>query len=306
MKRLQNKVSESSLALPVTVIYTIVIWLAAGLIREGWWLQLGCMMLSAFLLEELNNNNALIRIHTRMVSCSFLALSGIVCFMFHALEGGLTQLFLLGTYLILFHTYQDEQSPGLTYYGFLFFGMTSIVFVHILYYLPFLWILMLTNLHTFSWRTFFASLMGVITPYWFYGSWLIYQEDIIRLAQHFTPLWDFQLPFDFTDIGVHQIITVAFLFVITLLSMIHFWHTAYLDKFRTRQLFSFLIRMDLLTFLFFCIQPQLGSTLTFLMVINTAPLVAHYIALTHTRMTNILFSVMTVATIALTVYNLWM
>ena len=42
------------------------------------------------------------------------------------------------------------------------------------------------------------------------------------------------------------------------------------------------------------------------MIITTAPLIAHFIALTHTKVTNIAFCVLTGLTLLLTAYNLWM
>ena len=62
IKRLQNRISESKMALPITTFYGILVWMAAGLFHEGWWIQFALFALSTYLIVELNNSNALIRI----------------------------------------------------------------------------------------------------------------------------------------------------------------------------------------------------------------------------------------------------
>ena len=81
LKRTQNKVAESRFTLSVVVAYAIAIWLVSGMlipqlplttegIRQGAWIPFVCFMVSAYLMVELNNSNALIRIYSRTVSCS--------------------------------------------------------------------------------------------------------------------------------------------------------------------------------------------------------------------------------------------
>ena len=149
-KRLQNKVSESKLTLPIVSLYAIGIWGLYGLAQEGWWIQFGSFFLSAFLMLVLNNTNALIRIYSRIVSSSFLVLSCTACFLFPFISEAICQFFFIAVYLILFLTYQDKASAGLTYYGFLCIGLASLCYVHILCYLPVLWLLMLIKLQKFG------------------------------------------------------------------------------------------------------------------------------------------------------------
>jgi hypothetical protein len=305
-KLLQNKITGSRLTLPVTLCYAIGIWLLGGLIQEQWWIQFGCFMLTAYLMVQLNNTNALIRIYSRMVSVSFLLLSCMACFLFPSLSGNFTQLCIVASYLILFQSYHDKSGAGLTYYGFLCIGLASLTFVHILYFVPFLWILMLTCLQSFSLRTFFASLMGIITPYWLGICWLVYQDNFSLFVDHLTPLVEFQTPFDFSILNNSQTITFAFVILLALIGAIHYWRTYYLDKIRTRQLLIFFIWIDFLTVAFICLQPQYYDPLIRILIINTAPLIGHFMALAHTKITNIAFCLICITTLLLTGYNLWM
>lgn len=91
-KRLQNKIAESRWALPVITIYSLIACLSGGIVKEGLWLQTGMLATSAYMMVELNNANSLIRIYSRMVSCSFLVMTVMSLFLFKALTTGVVQL----------------------------------------------------------------------------------------------------------------------------------------------------------------------------------------------------------------------
>ncbi len=305
-KRLQNRIAESRLTLPSAIVYATACWILCGLFPQNMWIQAGCFGLTTFCMLMLNNTNALIRIYSRMVSSAFLILSCMLCFLFNSVAGNVSQLFFAASYLILFFTYQDTNSPGFTYYGFLLFGLATIASVHLLYLLPVLWILMVTNLQSFSWRTFMASLMGVATPYWVVFCLGVYQQDLSFFVNHFQPFIEFHTPFNLSILDINRKIILFFLVVMAIVSTLHFWQTSYLDKFRIRMLYGLFIRMDFALFLYIILQPQLYDILIRLLIINTAPLIAHFFALTKSKFTNILFIIVMLAVGCFTAYNVWM
>ena len=87
MKRLQNIASESRLTLPLLAVYAALAWLAGGLAAGGLWVQFACFAASTYLMVELNNANALIRVYSRMVSGAFLVLSCAAPFLFASTGG---------------------------------------------------------------------------------------------------------------------------------------------------------------------------------------------------------------------------
>ncbi len=306
MKRLQNKVSESKLSLPITSVYAAGVWVLAGLIQENWWIQFGCFAISVSLMAVLNNRNALIRIHSRMISCSFIVLNCAICFLFASLREAVCTMLMAATYVVLFQTYQDKDSPGLTFYGFLLLGLSSLVDIQITYLIPFLWLLMQTNLQSLSWRNFFASLSGVTLPYWFALGWSTYQSDFTLWTNHFALWTNIQTPFDFSGLNTHHILTMYFVTALALFGALHYWRSCHHDKIHNRMLYGFFIRMYLFLLLLFFLQPQRYDLLIRLMILNTAPLIAHFIALTQQKVTNIIFCIITLSAFFLTVYNLWM
>ena len=143
MKRIQNKVAESRRTLPLAILYSIAIWLLAGLIQEQWWIQFGCFLLSAFLMVHLNNLNVLIRIYSRIVSVSFIILSSTAVFLFPSISGSIIQTCFIASLMTLYNCYQDRESPGWTFYTFLCLGIASLVDIHILFFVPVFWLMMI-------------------------------------------------------------------------------------------------------------------------------------------------------------------
>ncbi|MBR1414954.1 MAG: hypothetical protein IJ570_03720 [Prevotella sp.] len=303
MKRLQNKIAESGLTLPVAVLFGLVVWLLAGLLTQRLWPQLVCFVASVCLLVELSNQNALLRIRSRMVSSVFVVLSSTVCFLFSSFTGGLVQLCFIAALLFLFQTYQDPQAVGRTFYAFLSVGLASMASATTLYYVPLLWILMATQLQSLSGRTCMASLIGLVTPYWFALLWLIYIQDFTPLAEHFSSLI-FTLHLSPFTLPLGNILVYVFTLLLAAVGMVHFWHFSYEDKIRIRLLYGFFSTMTIFTLLLVVLQAQHYDVLMRIAFICASPLTAHVFTFTSSRLSNILFFVALALAIALTTLNL--
>lgn len=317
IKRIQNKVAESRFTLPAVSAYAVAVWLASGLLiphipftvqelAGGAWVQLVCFVMSAYLMVELNNSNALIRIYSRTVSASFLVMSCMACFLFDSMAGSIVQLCVIAAYTTIFRTYQNKQAVAWTYYAFLCVGMASTVFAQLLFLVPVWWLLMRFQLNSMSWRNFFASLLGLLTPYWFALCLLTYFGNFEYFVDQAQTLVTFQFPYDYTRLTVSQVLVFAFVVVLGITGTIHYWRNSSDDKIRIRQLYGWFIAMSVVCSLWLVAQPQHYDMLLRLLIVNTAPLIAHFLSLTYTRITNIAFYVICVAALLLTVFCLWM
>ena len=126
-----------------------------------------CLAMTSVMMGQLNSVNALIRIYSRMIMCSFLVITCIATFLFSDIRTALVSLCSAIFYIFLFHCYQDKNSPGYIYYAYLAIGLASVFWVQILFFLPVLWVVTSTNILALNFRNFIASLLGVLTPYWF-------------------------------------------------------------------------------------------------------------------------------------------
>ena len=131
MKRLQNRIAESGTALPIAAVYAIGIWAIAmfgGSPTLFAWPQMACYAAASYMMVELNNSNALIRVRSRMVGATFIILSCLYVNGFQSLLGALGLVGIIATILQLFTTYQDKQAAGKTYYAFLALGCSSLLY----------------------------------------------------------------------------------------------------------------------------------------------------------------------------------
>ena len=63
---------------------------------------------------------------------------------------------------------------------------------------------------------------------------------------------------------------------------------------------------DMLTIVFLLLQPQHYPLLMALIIVNTTPLAAHFLTLTHTWLTNLSFFAIILITLSIIAYNIWM
>ncbi len=303
-KSFQSKVAGSRYSLPVSATLIALVWVAVGMAVDGIWPQFALTAASTLLMVELNNRNSLMRTYSRMVSCSFLALITAVSLPEPSLTGSIVTLCTVAFYLILWTCYQDHSATGRTFYAFIFAGIASMTCIQTGYYLPLMWMLMLFFVNSFSVRTLFASILGMILPYWFAAGYFVYKEDWQTPLAHFTAFIDYSRLLDYTQTTTHQVANVAFIGLLALMGTVHFLRNSYADKIRTRLIYESFIVMDLVALTFVALMPCRYHELIGIMVVNTAPLVAHFVTFTRTRITNIVFIAILAGTALLLLFNL--
>lgn len=305
-KRIQNRVAESRTALPFTMGYALIVTVAGGLFGSHQWLQFILLAFTSLLMMVLNNSNALIRIYSRMVSCSFIMLAVMSHFTFVNIRCGILQACFVAFYILLFGSYQNKNATGMIFYAFVMYGLASMVFVQVLFFLPLLWILIYTNIMVGSLRVLVASLLGLAMPYCFLVAYYVYSGDIDALVARLSPDDSFFSFFAWRELSVSHIVTIAFVTILSAVGIAHYHMSNYKDKIRTRMLFEIFTFMILAEYVFVVLFPQHIDYLLALLIVNTSPLIGHYIALTHTRWTNLSFCLMTVVTLIITIFNIWM
>lgn len=255
----------------------------------------------------LNNQNTLIRVYSRSVSAAFIILSCTACYLFPSFDGAIAQLCLVASMLTMYQTYQDKESIGLSFYTFLILGIGSVIQVKTLWFVPVYWLIMAFFIYSLSFKSFIASLLGIVTPYWCISGWLVWKEhgDFSYFPHHFLPLTEYQQPFDINAIAPLHIAVFVLLAILALTGTIHFLRTSYNDKIRIRQIYYSLMFFHFIVFLFLIFQPQSEDVMLRAMIITTSPLIGHFISLTNTRITNIALYVILTACLILTILNIW-
>ena len=286
-------------------VYGLLVWLAGGLIEHTLYFRLAVFAVSTYVMVELNNSNALLNMYSRMVSCSFLALTASATFMFKDTGPWVVQLCFVVAYLMLSRTYQDRYAQGTVFYAFLCIGIASIFFIQTLFFVLVFWVLLGVNLMALSLRNFWASLIGLLTPWWFLAGWLVFTGTPEVIVGYVDDLVRFENPLQTPTLDIHRIITFIFLTAISLTGIIHYLRNSYKDKIRTRMIYEMLITMTVIIILFIILQPRHFDMLFGMLTVSAGVLIAHYISQTSTWITNYSFYLIVASTFALTFYNLW-
>ena len=89
-------------------VVAILIWAFTGLNDYSMLPSLGMMIVAAYFMVELNNSFSLIRIYSRMVSCSFIVLTTAAMPLFKDLHVPVVTLCLVLFYTFSFQCYQGQ------------------------------------------------------------------------------------------------------------------------------------------------------------------------------------------------------
>lgn len=303
--RLQNRIAGSRYALPITMVYAIGIWFMGGLLQQQLWPQFILMLMTALTMVELNNQHSLIRTYSRMLSCSYLVLSVAVLPLFVHVEACIVQLCFALTYLFMFRAYQDKSAISSVFNAFFLIGVASIWFVQILFLIPIWLIILRFYVMGMGWRTFWASLLAIITPYWFVGGYYVYLHDVGTLIHHFSSITDFAPLFDFQSISLLNLLALCFISALGIIGMLHFLLNSSKDKIRIRLFFSSFMLMMTATIVFIILQPTHLPNLLSILIVSVSPLIGHYITFTSSRLSGITCLMLLIITLTITGYQLW-
>lgn len=301
---LQNKVATGKLTLLGSSIYGVIVAMAIGALSQGLWVQSASLAVATVCMVVLNNSNSLIRIYSRLVSCSFLVLSLAASFLLPSITGGVEQILFILALQFLFKSYQKRQEPASFYCAFVCLGCISVTCIHVLYYVPILLLSSFTSLQAGSPRNLGAALLGLLTPYWVLLPYALFNDSCSIMLHHFCELIVFQ-PVAVGLFESHLFVTLLFIGILGITGCVHYMRYSFEDSIRTRMFYNMLMLVFLFTLVFIILQPQQYDLLLRVLIISASPLIAQYFVFTRSRISNITFIVSCILTLALTAYNAW-
>ena len=159
--------------------------------------------------------------------------------------------------------------------------------------------------HTLGYLTHQPTLFKRKKFRFFSAPYLAAKGEISLLAKHFLQLGVFEKPLDFTSLTTSNIAVLAYVLLCAIIGIIHFSNQKRNDSIRIRLFFQVFITIDIATIVFLFLQPQHFEALLSVLIVTTSPLIAHFFALTHTRITNWVFILLSAAALIITIINLW-
>jgi len=304
-KRIQNSIGESRMLLPAIAVYCCIVWFLAGAVQHLWWQQFLCFALSSYLMIEINNQNAFLRVYSRLMVSCFAILTLMTGLM--PLRGVFfTQLCFIIFLYILFRCYQNNDCPGTLFFAYAILAMGTIPFVQLFYLVPMLMLLMLFNVQAGGLRNIVASFTGLLLPYFYWAVYiLLTRGDISGFLTHFEQLAVFDIS-QIANLNVVQWATFGFISAYFIISYIHFERYTYQDKVKTKMLFYSFLWIDIALAVMIVLLPEHYNYLILLLIVGTSGPMAHLTLFTHNRLSTVLFFVSLAIILTFTVYHLWM
>ena len=301
--RFQYQVATGRTTLPVAILISLVL---CGITYQGWtdlisWITGGII---AYILIELNTTFALIRTRTTLPSSFFLIYFS-ACPFLHTFQA-VTFLPLLFIVMVfsLFRSFESPYASTTIFHAFCCMGIIGMIIPQMLYLIPVLYLLMI-HLRSLTPRTFFAGLLGLLTPYWLVSCYLLYQGTWLTAAREFQQQLIPVMP-DYSLFGWNHYLSLGIMLVIAMLctaqSLIH----TYQDKVQTRILLRTLLIMETVSIAYILIQPQFFNGLFPVLLICAAVFFGHFFALVFNRFTRICFGISLALLGIMTLFNLWM
>ncbi len=328
--RLQGIVTAGRWTLPAVIFICIICWIATGFMSNinylgsanyaplGIWSEIvqttplwtnkiaGFVLYAAmgYFLIEMNNVFGIIRMRASVqTSLYFLFITA--CPSLHLLyPGDIASVTFLISLFFLFKCYHLRYPASNLFLSFAFMGMGTLFFPQLVFFIP-LWLAGAIKFQAFTLRSFCAALVGFTFPYWFLFGHAFFYQKMELFYQPFTEMFNFY-PIDYkTQMPLWEILTLAYLFILYITSIIHYAQKGYQDKIQVRSYLDFLFIVSLYTFAFIGLQPDFAMNLLPILLVPISFLTAHFFVLTNTKGSNLFFICATIGLILLFAFNLW-
>ena len=292
----------------MTLPFMVIVTLLSCFLQHAYdslylWITLVETGILVYVLMEWNSQCQMLRVRSRMISATVLAFVAA----FPALQVStwcwLPALFLLLSYFVAFKSYGQLNPQGWVFYSFLFVSAGSLMFPPMLLAVPFMFFAFGHQLRILSVKSVTASVLGLLFPYWTYGlfclvgGWneVFWRDSWVRALALCLP--------DYSNVLPWQWILFVMLLVLGTIGIVHFVRTSYNDKIRTRQFFYTLLSLHFpLLFNVVWFPDCAGLTLPLLLV-NSAPFIAHFFVLARGRSMNFWFLFVLFVLVAVACFN---
>ena len=241
----------------------------------------------AIFMLYLSQTFVIIRQRSLLPAFFFLLLTGTNTTLFFDPLGSTAALIVTFCFFFLFSTYQNPNSQKEILNLAVLIGIVSLFWFPVLFLFPLFWYGMY-KFKSLNFRTFFASLTGIIIVYLFLFSWSMYKDDLTIFSNRFPDfrsLWNFQ----FFYLNLKDWLITGVLFILLMLSGINIFMAGISEKIRTITTLRYLYAFALLIFVLFFIHMQKESEWILILYIPCSYLFAHYFTLSSNRWISWLF-----------------
>lgn len=303
-KTLKDRIASGSATLPAAIAFAFATWVVTARNHPLEWAGMGAMLLTTMALRMMSNENALMRMRTWLVPAVYVCLCAAFTFahQFSLAQAGV--IFYAVSLYFLFQSYGQYHAERWIFQAFFFLSIAGLCFPPLVWIALTYYFAMLIQLRVFSLRTFLAGFFGLIIPVELFSGVLFFIGRTDIIAGYLNRIVNFS-PVEIRLWDLAPTVSIIFAFILFLLSAIHYAHTNFNDKIRTRMCFYILITQSSLLFVFLLLQPQFYETLSRFILLVISPVVGHYFAFSRGRIAQGIFYLSIVLLIGVTIFNLW-
>jgi len=233
-----------------------------------------CMILSAYVIQRICDIEMLIRERTRLVFIFFMLLTSTNAGLLPFKAVSIVLLCLVFMVYELFNAYQLPEATGKFFNVGALIGVAGLFMPQALWFLPLAWMGMYQFL-SLSYRSYFASLIGALTIYWFVFAWCVWAHDFSMFASLFSTLTDFDLLSVFLTLGYYKFGFVGIV-LLMIAAFFHIKRDAIYNRVRVRQMLSFLLNMSVWSFILICLYGANADSIIAVFYLPASVLIAYF------------------------------
>ena len=132
----RHAIASSQATLPAAALLALLGWMAHGWGEPNRWYGLAATLVTAYAIAEWNNRGQLIRIRSRMASSTFLVVMAAMPFLHSWSAEMLVPIAYVGSFILLFQSYQLPRPEGYVFHAFLLLGLGSFLMPLLLFTVP--------------------------------------------------------------------------------------------------------------------------------------------------------------------------
>lgn len=302
-----RRVGASRVSFMVSILIAVACWLLSCVVSPAdnalnnvlSFLLYGA---AGYLLIALNNTFAIIRLRGSIQTSVFFILMA-VCVPLNHMSPGIATLFsFLAATAVLFLSFQRTESAGYLFYSFLVIGLCSLYVPKFTWLVPLFWIgsYLFQSLNL---KSFLASLLGWMLPFWFLSAYAGYKGDISLLLQPLDEIITFH-HIDYSHLSGCWPMLAYLLFVYMVIA-VHCLYTAMEEKIQTRSYLHFFIVAVLFVAAIIFLQPQMVEEMLPLLIMCVSVLAGRFISIASSRASNVFFIVALLLLLPLFAFSLW-
>ena len=232
------------------------------------------VILTAFIIQRISDAEMLIRERTRLIFIIFILLmstnAGLLPFK------DVTVVLLCISFMIyeLFNAYQLPEATGRLFNAGVLIGVAGLFMPQALWFIPLLWVGMYQFL-SLSYRSFLASLSGVLTIYWFVLAWCVWAHDFSMFTSLYASLVDIDFLSVFLSFRYYRI---GFLGIVLLMipTFFHIKNDAINNRVRVRQMLSFLLNLSVWSLVLICLYGGDADSFLAVFYLPVSVLIAYF------------------------------